>query len=878
MTTAPPAAPRSRARGSRAPRPLAPVRSLKAKLGVLVVGAAAVTGGAVWFGISHGWSPVITLLVALVLALALTQFLAHGMIAPIRQLTAAARQMASGQPGLTVEPSGPDEVGELVIAFNQMSSELAAVERNRRDLLINIGHELRTPVAALSAQLENLVDGVTPADRANLASALSTSQRVGAVGEDLLGLARAADPRLVVEQVAMPQLLESVAAEVTAAVGWPAGRIRVAAPPELTITADPNRLRQAVANVVDNAVRHGPDGPVDITVYAASPDRLLLLDVRDSGPGIPLADRERVFDRFARGDGDARITAGTGLGLAIARWAVELHGGSIRVLDGADSVIRIALPYQTDGALMREVPRQPARLAGSLGLPGRSDGGHTPGIPAPTATTPVPEPVGSPAALVGPGWSEPLARPPAWFLPAACLVGLLGGILLFADQFGLGVTVMVLACAAPVIAMLRKTFDAWAWAFLALTLALGTAVTVRDLDWLTPLVALAALGAMVVALGRAATCGRILAAPMLFAASALLAIPWAGRSERGRMKRYGPWLRAGLLAAALAVLYGLLFAGADAAFAELLGRLLPSIELGTTPARMILALVTTLFVLGAGYLGAAPMLTPAGGSRPDGNRARGNRIEWLLPLGAVIAMFVLFLAVQAASLFGGSEVVHDLGITYAERARSGFGQLVVVTLLTLGVIGGLGTLVPVPDRRRFAFGGTVLGVLALVVTGSALWRLQLYQQAYGFTVERLLGGVFEVWMALILVLMVTQLWRPGAWLPRVTAFTAAATLLLFVLANPAGIVAGRNIDRFHETGKLDVPYLASLPAGAVPQLMSLPGRQGVCAREGWLDSHPAAGEASLAAWNFDRARASTLLDQQGRVPGAYCQALLYPGE
>ena len=171
-------------------QPLAGVSSLKVKLGVLVaasVTVAAVVGTA---GRVAGVAFWLSIPVTIALALALTQLLAVGMVAPLRQMTAAARRMATGDYDVRVDATSRDEVGELARAFNTMAQDLAGVDRQRRELVANVSHELRTPLAGLTAVLENLADGVAPPDPAYLAAPLAQAERMGRLVEDLLDLAR----------------------------------------------------------------------------------------------------------------------------------------------------------------------------------------------------------------------------------------------------------------------------------------------------------------------------------------------------------------------------------------------------------------------------------------------------------------------------------------------------------------------------------------------------------------------------------------------------------------------------------------------------------------------------------------------------------------
>jgi len=327
-------------------RPLDFLPSIKLKLGVAIVAAVVVTGVVVGFGDQLGLSPLLTGLVAAALALALVQVLAHGMTYPLRQMVAAARAMARGDYDRHVVATSRDEVGELARAFNTMAAELAEVDRVRRDLVANASHELRTPIGALRAKLENLVDGIEEASPDALAELLGQVERLGDTVEQLLDLAKlesGAVP-LASADVQAADLLDRLAGDWTPRLGAKRLRLEVRVDPrDLAMFADEARLRQALDNLVANAVRHSPGGG-EVRVHAYADHGKVWLTVSDDGPGIPPSEAERVFERFYRSD-RARASGGggSGLGLAIARWVVELHGGTICVDQTASNGCRMVV-------------------------------------------------------------------------------------------------------------------------------------------------------------------------------------------------------------------------------------------------------------------------------------------------------------------------------------------------------------------------------------------------------------------------------------------------------------------------------------------------------------------------------------------------------
>ncbi len=237
-------------------------------------------------------------------------------------------------------------------------------------------------------------------------------------------------------------------------------------------------------------------------------------------------------------------------------------------------------------------------------------------------------------------------------------------------------------------------------------------------------------------------------------------------------------------------------------------------------------------------------------------------VEWLVPIAVLDVLFLSFVTVQLTVLFGGHRHVLDTaGLTYAEYARSGFGQLVVVTLLTLSVVAATVRWAPRDTWSHRIVLRLLLGVLcalALVVVASALYRLHLYEEAFGFTRLRLFMNAFETWLGAVVVLVLAAGVRLRAtWLARALVASAAAGLLVLGAVDPDGFVAERNIDRYRATGKLDVGYLQQLSADAVPAVDRLPEPLRSCVLSGMPAASPA--PTRWGGWNLGRSRAVELL-------------------
>lgn len=330
----------------RLPRPLDPFRSIKLKLAILL-GISGATGLLVFWGRLGfvNWPVAIS---AALVGLITLQVLAHGMTKPLREMTAAARAMARGDYSRRVRATSRDEVGELARAFNLMAADLAASDQQRRELIANVSHELRTPITALHGVLENIVDGVSSADPATLRTALAQTERLSRLVTELLDLSKVDAGAAALRRVPMPvaEFLARVVEE--ASLNAPATRFRLHDVVPHTINADPARLHQVFANLLENAARHSPAGGT-VTVSARPTGTQTVFEVLDQGVGVAPALRERVFERFTRAKSAESSDGGTGLGLAIARWAVELHHGTIAIVDppgGIGCRVRITLPQK----------------------------------------------------------------------------------------------------------------------------------------------------------------------------------------------------------------------------------------------------------------------------------------------------------------------------------------------------------------------------------------------------------------------------------------------------------------------------------------------------------------------------------------------------
>jgi signal transduction histidine kinase len=270
--------------------------------------------------------------VALAVALVVTWLVARRLAAPVAEAGDAARRIADGdyQTRLPQPRIGP-EFDALTDAFNTMASRLASIEQTRRRLLTDLAHELRTPLASIEATIEAISDGILPADQSTLDTLTEQSQRLHRLVGDLSAVSRAEERQLNLNP-GLVQLQDVVSAAVAAA--RPRFDAKVitltvdgASPGQ--VLADPDRLAEALGALLDNALRHTPQGGT-VTVTTTRHENRCRIVVSDTGEGFDPAVASRLFERFYQGDSSRTASgAGSGIGLTIAKAIVRAHGGQI---------------------------------------------------------------------------------------------------------------------------------------------------------------------------------------------------------------------------------------------------------------------------------------------------------------------------------------------------------------------------------------------------------------------------------------------------------------------------------------------------------------------------------------------------------------------
>jgi two-component system OmpR family sensor kinase/two-component system sensor histidine kinase BaeS len=265
---------------------------------------------------------------------------------PLGDMVTAADRVAAGDYTTRAPEYGPRWMRTLARAFNSMTSKLEVQDRQRRDLMADIAHELRTPLAVLQGRLEGMLDGVYPRDEGQLAALLQDTRTLARLVDDLRTLAHTESGTLTLqkESTDVAILVNDTAASFAGEAAERRIRLDVDAAPNLPLVdIDPVRIREVLTNLVSNALRHTPGGG-RVAVTVATQPNAMVFSVTDTGQGIPADDLPRIFDRFYKGHG----SRGSGLGLTIARNLVAAHGGEIHAesVAGQGTAITVTLPLR----------------------------------------------------------------------------------------------------------------------------------------------------------------------------------------------------------------------------------------------------------------------------------------------------------------------------------------------------------------------------------------------------------------------------------------------------------------------------------------------------------------------------------------------------
>jgi two-component system sensor histidine kinase BaeS len=300
---------------------------------------------------------IISFLLAVAAASMVTRFLTR----PLAALTEGAERFGAGERGFRLAlPSSRDELRRLTEAFNDLVAGLERQETWRREMVADVAHDLRTPLAVMRSEIEAMQDGVTPVDGGALDRLHSEVMMIARLVGDLRALSLAESGALTLEREETPlrPFLDGVAESFAHRAAEMGATMTVTeAPTGLTASFDRQRVRQLLGNLIDNALRHGEHEPVELA--AAASDAGVRIWVRDHGTGLSEEALQRVFERFYRvdparfrGDVAAGQSAGSGLGLAIAKALAEAHGGRIEASNHphGGALFTVFLPQPSEGS------------------------------------------------------------------------------------------------------------------------------------------------------------------------------------------------------------------------------------------------------------------------------------------------------------------------------------------------------------------------------------------------------------------------------------------------------------------------------------------------------------------------------------------------
>jgi hypothetical protein len=470
---------------------------------------------------------------------------------------------------------------------------------------------------------------------------------------------------------------------------------------------------------------------------------------------------------------------------------------------------------------------------------------------------------------------------PRWLLPAAAGAGVFAAVALPEAQVGLGIVLVAMVLGAAALPAVVRRMTPWTVAFGLTAYFLISMAAVRDADWLVGilLVAGAGLGALAVSGAGAGWLGVIRGGMSVMLA--LGPVPWFLAQPLKKLsarRRVMPMLAALGITAVLLLVFGLLFASADAVFASFLERLTTAPDWAeSAPVRIFLFALFAVLLAAVVLVALRPVVDPVG---PE-PKFSVSRSVWIVPLTAVNLLFASFVAVQITALFGGNTwVLKTAGLTYAEYARQGFFQLVVVSVFVLGIVAVASGMLKVERRERWLL-AVLLGVLCgltMVVLASALHRMNLYTEAYGLSRLRLSVQATVWWLGTLFALVLLAgaarlLGRGSGWLPRTVVLVTGLGLGAFAIVNPDLQVAHTQV-QVRGVTKLDSDYLGDLGAEAVPALDKLPEPQRSCVLADVVRANGLSRPDPWNGWNLDRARARAVLaarpiDKSVQCPPAY---------
>ncbi|HEY4486248.1 MAG TPA: DUF4173 domain-containing protein [Candidatus Paceibacterota bacterium] len=293
----------------------------------------------------------------------------------------------------------------------------------------------------------------------------------------------------------------------------------------------------------------------------------------------------------------------------------------------------------------------------------------------------------------------------------------------------------------------------------------------------------------------------------------------------GEHSRTKEIVRGSIMAVVAIVIFGALFASADAVFEKIISHIFTFKLSEDIVGRFIFGAVVSLFFIGT--FGFMFRSSHSSAISVSGDKLRNlGSVETAILLGSINVLFFLFIILQLTYLFGGESHFASAGLTYAEYARKGFFELILVAILSYLIISFAETQVVKKEKRHllsFKIASALLVAQVILILISAFMRLSLYENAYGFTEIRLYSYALMIWIAVILVLLSHHIWTNGE--RTVFAFRTFCTIVLLLFAmnmlNPDIFIAKKNLKRYADTGTIDAKYLASLSNDALPYTIHL---------------------------------------------------------
>jgi signal transduction histidine kinase len=294
---------------------------------------------------------MISIILAMFLVVAAI-LLARRFVNPLANVIYAARAVANGDLKTRIPTNGPQDLRSLSNSFNEMAASLERSDQQRRDMLADVAHELRTPLSVIRGRLEGIVDGVYSESGPQVSMALEQTYVLGRLVDDLHLLTLAETRQLpfdkqsvdignVIERVL--EMFSAEAKEKNISLSF------TERDGDLSVLVDPQRFEQVLSNLIGNSLRYVPEGGRVWVAADGTQDGAVRITVNDNGSGIPEEDLPLIFDRFWRKEKSrSRVSGGTGLGLAIAKQLIEAQGGTIEARNLPEGGLQVVVTLRNN--------------------------------------------------------------------------------------------------------------------------------------------------------------------------------------------------------------------------------------------------------------------------------------------------------------------------------------------------------------------------------------------------------------------------------------------------------------------------------------------------------------------------------------------------